>query len=188
MVSARLKGTAVVTAFVGLAGVVMWQQTRIAWLIAENTSLKKQAQEETLARQIAERQRSTQPSHQVRSNSILSPSVEPSGEVLRLRGEVKVLRAQLTEAQLHPSEDAISRTSKETELRLVEDYAGSLQQRLSELTPALDVPEAVAKMDSQEGLTDTNLMHYRPYFQAKAALDEWLKRRESLRQSVAPTG
>jgi hypothetical protein len=69
-----------------------------------------------------------------------------------------------------------------------EEYVDSLQKRLGELASAsLDVPETVAKMDPQEGLRDISLEHYRAYFQAKSALNEWLKLHDSLRQSVAPT-
>ena len=61
------------------------------------------------------------------------------------------------------------------------------QQHVAELASSLQVPEAVAKMDPEEGRHDESLQRYEDYFVAKIDLDAMLKVVDAWRAPTAPT-
>jgi hypothetical protein len=186
------KGIALLITFVGLLGLVLWQEVRITLLTEEIAVLRRQAQRAALPRELEEGHTVSQAGHELRSNAPPSWSGEPSHELLRLRGDVGVLRAQLEESQeraasLQPSEEQINRAFAERRLRFLEEEVKYWQKHVAELASSLQVPEAVAKMDPEEGRHDESLQRYEDYFVAKIELDAMLKAIDAGRLPTAPT-
>jgi hypothetical protein len=161
----RSKGITLLIAFVGLVGFVLWQQARITVLKEQITVLTRQAEQAALSHEMEDNDTVSQASHELRSNAPPSWLGEPSRELLRLRGDVGVLRTQLEESQeraatLRPSEEQINRAFAERHLRRVDEEVQHWQEHVAELASSLQVPEAVAKMDPEEGRHDESLKRY----------------------------
>ncbi len=100
-----MKGLKMLIAAVGLialAAILICQQTKIERLAAEAATLRAQIQQQEPAQNQVEKTAKPEPSQEMRPNSV-SPLTEGQfHELLRLRGEVGVLRAQLAEAARRP--------------------------------------------------------------------------------------
>jgi len=82
---------------VALAAIIVYQQTRIDRFAAEAAMLREQVQQQASVKNEPEGPTKPQPGEEMRSNSIPSLAGEHLSELLRLRGEVGVLRRQLAE-------------------------------------------------------------------------------------------
>lgn len=183
--------------FFGLSGVIVWQQVQVGRLEAESAGLRQQ-----LARAAA-----TQEEHQPVDN--LQPSVgqrsdeDRSSELLRLRGEVTVLRRQLAEAakpgsapksasktgQLEPLAQPEARpkpdlAALDAHLSAQEQKLEAAKQKIAGLLAALSVPQEVSRLETATGLGREDLKPYWPYFEAKKGLEEEERYAQILRMKV----
>lgn len=180
-----------------LALALMWQQARIRHLTAEAADLRVQLGQAVLPPrengQLANVQQSTDP----------PLAQEQFRELLRLRGEVGVLRRQLAEAvkpesalkmasktvELEPSAQpearrksalsALDGTVKEEEQKL-----DAAKQKVAGLLVAMNVPKDVSNMDEAAALGREDLKQYRSYFEARKELDEEERFAKILRMKV----
>lgn len=84
--------------FIALAAILICQQTKIERLAAEAATLRAQIQKQAPAQNEVEQPARPEPSQEMRPNSVSPLTKGQFHELLRLRGEVGVLRAQLAEA------------------------------------------------------------------------------------------
>lgn len=138
------------------------------------------------------RENAAEPPTLPRKSDMVTLPENPSSELLRLRGEVWVLRRAVAEAgarsassQADPVE--VRRQGFERALEVLESRFSEEQQReivarrkLEELEATLAVPENITNLDLAACLNDPNLRPYQPYFTAK----EELKSSESSRLLV----
>jgi hypothetical protein len=108
-----LKTLIAAVGFIALAAALIYQQTRIARLAAEAALLRAQIQQQTSVPTEAERPTKPGPGPEVRPNSVPALSEAQFHELLRLRGEVGVLRAQLAETAQRANNNAIRLRSAE---------------------------------------------------------------------------
>jgi hypothetical protein len=175
-----MKATVVSVVLLALAIALLWQQARINRLTAEATDLRVQLGQAAPTpeenRQLANFQPSTDhPSAQ-----------EQFGELLRLRGEVGVLRRQLADAlRLSPKEGNLPTPEQplrqrqpdlaalDATLTAQQVKVDAVKQKAEQLLTTLNVPEDLAKMDGEAmaNLSSESLEHYMPYFQAKRELE-----------------
>jgi hypothetical protein len=104
-----MKARKMFIAAVGLVAVgatVIYQQARIDRFAAEAATLRKQAQQPGAVQDQAERPTGPEPSQEMGSNSVAALTAGQFSELLRLRGEVGVLRAQLAEAAKRADDNA----------------------------------------------------------------------------------
>ena len=80
---------------VALAAIIIYQQTSIDRFAADAAMLREQVQQQASVKNEPEGPTKLQPGEEMRSNSIPSLPGEQLNELLRLRGEVGVLRRQL---------------------------------------------------------------------------------------------
>jgi hypothetical protein len=124
-------------------------------------------------------------------------------ELLRLRGQVGVLRDQLDEAVAREGSqrtqyqimsgqlDSVKREAAEAMVRAAvsqnseEKMLAIAQNTLGALAPALNVPEPVSKTSSEKGLRDASLRQYRSYFFFKRACEEMQAAVENQRKARA---
>ena len=90
---------------IALAAVLFYQQTRIDHFAAQAVMLREQLQQAESAQNQAEAQVRPQPIQDMRPDSVLSLTEGQFSELLRLRGQVGVLRAQLAEATQRAKEN-----------------------------------------------------------------------------------
>jgi hypothetical protein len=154
-----------------LAGAIIWQWAQVRRLAAENTVLWEQFAQAVPAREKHE----PAPTAPSPSQDLDQPHFR---ELLRLRGEVGVLRRQLAEvAKPHmtgslpaqqPPDLGAERARLQEQLQKVE----SARQKVDRLSATLNVPQGASRMSSTEGLEDATLKHYSTYFEAKKELEE----------------
>ncbi len=92
---------------VAVGATVIYQQARLERLAAETATLRKQVQQPEAVQGQAERPTGPQPSQEMGSNSVAALSGGQLNELLRLRGEVGILRAQLAEAAKRADDNAM---------------------------------------------------------------------------------
>lgn len=192
------KPAAVAVVFLGLSGVILWQQVRVKRLEAESVGLRARlAQAVASAREQQEQADKPQPSVSQR------PDEDQSSELLRLRGEVTVLRNQLAEAAKAGSAPKV--TAKrgqvdlpgESEARRKPDLAAldahltaqeqkleSAKQKVAGLLAALNIPQDILKMEAAMVLGREDLKQYWSYFEAKKVLEEDERYTQILRMKV----
>jgi cytoskeletal protein RodZ len=88
----RVKAFGLVALFLGLSGFIIWQQTQLKRLATEAAALREQVTQAFAA------QTESEPRAQSLPGTGQLPEESPSPELLRLRGEVAVLKRQLAEA------------------------------------------------------------------------------------------
>jgi len=115
--------------FIGLAAILIWQQTEIERLAAEAATLREQIQQQASVQNEADGSTGPEPSQEPRPSSVPSLTEGQFHELLRLRGEVGVLRAQLAEATQH----AHNRTMRQWYAGPVAQLDGDNAPKLSEL-------------------------------------------------------
>ena len=178
MITTRVKATALSVVLLAFAIALLSQQARINRLRAEATDLRVQLSQAAAA---GENRRSVK----------LLPSTDHASaknevrELLRLRGEVGVLRRQLADARrLTPKEEDLAtpelspRRQKsglaalDAALTAQQGRVDAGKQKTEQLLTALNVPEDLAKMDgdAMANLSSESMEYYRPYFQAKREL------------------
>ena len=101
MATPRLKVVATLIGFVALAVVIIWQQRRIDCLTGGTAILPEQVEPQAPLRSGSERQANPPSKGEEPSKPIASLSEAQFRELLRLRGEVGVLRSQLAESVKH---------------------------------------------------------------------------------------
>jgi hypothetical protein len=95
-----------VVGLVAVAAIVVYQQARIDRLAAEAAMLRKQGQQPGSVQTQAGRPSRPQPSRETGSNSVAALTDGQFSELLRLLGEVGVLRARLAEAAERADDNA----------------------------------------------------------------------------------
>jgi hypothetical protein len=91
---------------VAAGATVIYQQARIDRFAAEAATLQKQVQQPGSVQNQAGRPTRPQPSQEMGSNSVAALTGGQFSELLRLRGEVGILRAQLAEAAKRADDNA----------------------------------------------------------------------------------
>jgi hypothetical protein len=192
------KTAAVAVMFVGLSGLITWQQVRVKRLEAESAGLREQlAQAVASVREEHEKVDEPQPSVGQR------PDEDRSSELLRLRGEVTVLRNQLAEAVKAASAPKLASKTGQLELpvqpeaRRKPDLAAldahltaqeqklqAAKQKVTGLLAALNIPQDVLKMEAATVLGREDLKQYWSYFEAKKGLEEEERYTQILRMKV----
>jgi hypothetical protein len=183
MVTARLKGIALTAVIIGLVGAVVWQHARIVLLEGQNALLRGQigrdGSGDGAAKQVDMLSETASPDPSV------SLPRELLRELLRLRGEVGVLREQLAEARTGAAAVPEGRVllDPKVEKEFVELIA-SWDQKPDQLAVDLAIPEDVARMSAAEGLHDTNRQRYEQYFELKATVDSMHAELEAVRRNT----
>ena len=188
---------------VALAAIIICQQTRIGRFAAEAAMLREQIQQQASVQTEPERPAKPQPGEEMRSNSVPPLTGEPFNELLRLRGEVGVLRRQLAEVVAREATqqaqyqgmvkqaDSIKGEAASEMVRadIYESSQGKMltiaRNTLGDLASALNIPEAVSKKSWEEGLTDESLKRYRAYFFFKRGCEEMQIIAETVRKAHA---
>lgn len=114
---------------IALAAIVIRQETKIKCLAVEAARLREQIQQQALAQNEVQKPATPEPSREMRPNSVSSSTEGQFHELLRLRGEVGVLRAQLAEAARH----ADTGTMRQRDAGPVAQMDGDNAPKLSEL-------------------------------------------------------
>jgi hypothetical protein len=172
--------TAAALLVIGLTGIIIWQQGQIRRLRAESTGLRERIEQDQHQGVEAPQQTVAQHSNEA-----------PSTELLRLRGEVTVLRRQLTEAARLDSaptgapgqrqaESVIQpQTRSKPDLAALDAHLTAQEQKLESarqqvvgLVTALAVPQDVSKLDPATGVAREDLKQYWSYFEAKKVFEE----------------
>jgi hypothetical protein len=171
------------------------QHESIVKLRDENQSLRSHAEQQAPLLDRRESQAKPQPSDEMRSNSTAVLEEKPSVELLRLRGQVGVLRRELADEREHAYN---ARTN--SQLRLIEVEAARLRekagwaehlkaltltawQNLDALGSALNVPDGISKMEAKKALHDPSMKQYERYFQFKAWYERMLPTPEEWRDA-----
>jgi hypothetical protein len=204
MVMKRLKMLIAAVGLVALAAIVIYQQTRIDRFAAEAAVLREQVQRLASVPSAPERPTKPQPGEEMRSNSVPSLSGAQFSELLRLRGEVAVLKGQRAEVVVREASQQTQYQDVVTQLVSVKGEAASEMRRaafnedreakllvtaqntLGALASALNVPESVSKVSSEEGLRDESFKQYRAYFFFKRGCEEMQTAVESQSKASAP--
>jgi hypothetical protein len=170
------------TAIFGLVTGMIWLRRQVEVLTAENTLLRNEASQEAPAYRPDEQSRSDL-SSEPPSLSRGTFGDEQLREVLRLRGDVGVLKRQLTQLT---NESAEQRTQRQIDLgkfRFDTDKQVSEEQvlvnvarvALEELRADLSVPDSLTNLNDQQVWSTPGLRQYSPYFRFKARCDEMQK-------------
>jgi hypothetical protein len=107
MVMKGLKMLIAAVGLIALAAVLFYQQTRIDRFAAQAVMLREQLQQAESAQNQAEAQVRPQPIQDKRPDSVPSLTEGQFSELLRLRGQVGILRAQLAEAAQRANDNAM---------------------------------------------------------------------------------
>jgi hypothetical protein len=149
---------------IGVTVLALWQQTRLKSLRAESVALRDQ-----LAQALARPDQATSgPKPDITADQHANgPS---SAELLRLRGEVALLRQQLAEVSNNMNKaetDPQSQHSRESELAAAEadlktreQQAEEAKQRLSAVVAALNLSSDVSERDAEGSLSGRDLESY----------------------------
>jgi hypothetical protein len=192
------KTVAVAAAFFGLSGVIIWQQVWVKRVEAESAGLREQFAQ-SIASVREEQEQVDKPQPRVGQR----PDEERSAELLRLRGEVTVLRNQLAEAvkagsapkvafktgQLEPPVQPEARrkpdlAALDAHLTAQEQKLEAAKQKVAGLLAALSIPQDVSRMEAATGLGREDLKQYWSYFEAKKGLEEEERYAQILRMKV----
>jgi hypothetical protein len=203
MVTKRLKMLIAAVVLAALIAVIIYQQMRIGRFAAEAAVLREQIQQQASVQSEPQKPAKLQPGEEMRSNSAPSLTGEPFNQLLRLRGEVGVLRRQLAEVV---AREASQQTQYQGMVKQVDSIKGDAAREmiradiyesseekmltiarntLGDLASALDMPEAVSKRSSEEGLSDESLKRYRAYFIFKMGCEQMQMIAEPLRKPHA---
>ena len=205
----RLKIAAAAVVVFALTAIIISQQAQVRRLVAEGTVLREQ-----LAQAV-----SAQEKHDpvaTAEGPARDSSQEQFRELLRLRGEVGVLRGQLAEAakphsvgrlaakegELAPQPQPVQEPDlapDTAQIEAQEQKVEAAKQKVKRLLSALNVPEEASQMDSAAALDTASLKQYWPYFEAKKELEEAVslevtmrllvvRAREGLGEGVRATG
>jgi len=185
MSNTGLKVAAVSVLLSALAMALLWQQARISRLMAEAVDLRVQ-----LGQAISPLKENGQLAN-VQPSTDQHLAREQFRELLRLRGEVGVLRRQLAEAlkpdsalrvasktmELEPSAQPEARrkaglVALDARLRAQEQKVDAAKQKVADLLVALNVPKEVSNIDEAVDLDSEDVKQYRSYFEAKKELAE----------------
>jgi hypothetical protein len=159
-----LKVALTTVVFLSLSGLEVWQQAQIRSLKVEIAIVRGEASEVALLREESERLAKAQPKPEP---YVAQPALQ---ELLRLRGEVGVLRRHAAEeAKLQTYQREDQRDVDGQELKAKLDAA---KQREELLLVTLNVPEQVLKSGVADALDAENVNAYRPYFKAKQEREE----------------
>ncbi len=126
-----MKGLKMLIAAVGLialAAIFISQQMRIERLAAEAAMLREQIRQQTSAQGEAEGPARPEPRQEIRASSAPSLTEGQFRELLRLRGEVGVLRAQLAEAAQHAGNYTMRQHNAEPATQMNGDSAPKLSE------------------------------------------------------------
>lgn len=105
MIATWLKLLAWLTGLFGVVAIIAWQQTRIGRFAAEAARLRQQVERQAALLEESKAGNKPQPRVETRSDSVSSLPEEQFRELLRLRGEVGVLRRQLAETSEQASRE-----------------------------------------------------------------------------------
>lgn len=175
-----------------LTSLALWQRARIKALTAESAGLRERLAEAMSAREESERLLKLQGRRDEGSGA------SPQPELLRLRGEVGVLRRQLAEAARAAATQRATPIATELESPAQTQPAGSEQmaasvaeltaqltaqkkklvaarQKVADLASTLGIPQDISSLDSTAALEREDLRSYWPYFEAKRN-SEWQAR------------
>ncbi len=178
-----------------LASMIIWQQQHVKRLTAEAAGLREQAAQAWTLREGDER--SAKPSSEGNEGfAKRHPTAEEPlphdmfRELLRLRGEVGVLKRQLEEANKQALVQRLASREgtldwPEQKLRWQEAIASLIapataqqenlnaaKRKVEQLELTLQVPDEVAMMDAAKSLDTPSLEKYRPYFEARQERDK----------------
>ncbi len=105
MIATWLKILAWLAGLVAVVAIFAWQQARIDRFAAETAMLRAQVERQAALLEESKVRERPQPGEEIRSNSVSALPQEQFRELLRLRGEVGVLRRQLAEMSEQASRD-----------------------------------------------------------------------------------
>jgi hypothetical protein len=162
---------------------MIWLRRQVEVLTAENTLLRNEASQEAPAYRQTNKHPRSDLSSEPPSLSRGTFGDEQLREVLRLRGDVGVLKTQLTQLT---NESAEQRTQRQIDLgkfRFDTDTQVSEEQvlvnvarvALEELRADLSVPDSLTNLNDQQVWSTPGLRQYSPYFRFKARCDEMQK-------------
>jgi hypothetical protein len=171
---------AVLAGFIALVAITVWEQERIAYFEMEIAALRQQIEQQMPAGDESKKWAATQVAEQNLSNSTLVLAEKPPPDLLRLRGEVGVLRQELAEERQNGL-----KAGTNLQLRLIQADATRIRgasrwsdeqekvlyvarQNLEALASALNVPTDISKLGAREALDDPDLKQYQLYFRFKA--------------------
>jgi hypothetical protein len=183
------KGAAMVVPILALTSLALWQQARIKALTAESAGLREQLAEAMPAREESERLLKLQGKRGEGSGD------SPQPELLRLRGEVGVLRRQLDEAvraavtqratpnttELGPVAQTQAAGSEQTaaamaqltaQLTAQKEKLVAARQKVADLAGTLGIPQDISSLDASAALGREDFRSYWPYFEAKRDSEE----------------
>lgn len=154
------------------------QHESLVKLREENQSLRLHIEQQASLFDEREGQAKPQPSDGMRSNSITALPGQQFHELLRLRGEVGILRKQVAEAakletRIREVERAangpqgIKWVTVDTALLELKAKVDAAKQREEVMLINLKVPEAVSRMEVASALGTESLRVYWPYFEAR---------------------
>ena len=177
--------TAAVVVFLGLSGIILWQYVQLRQLTAESNGLRQRLAQAATVQEQHGRMDTVPPSEGQRSDQ------QPSSELLRLRGEVTVLRRQLADTakpnstptgapKAGPSEPLTQpRAQAKSSLAAMDAHLATQEQKLevarqkvAGLLATLSIPQDVSKLEAATVLGREDLKQYWSYFKAKDGLEE----------------
>jgi hypothetical protein len=179
MITTRVKATALSVVLLAFAMALFLQQATINRLRAEAGDLRVQLSQAAAA---GENRRSLK----LLPRTDHVPAKDEVRELLRLRGEVGVLRRQLADAlRVAPKEENLAAPDQslgrpksglaalDAALTAQQGRVDAGKQKAEQLLTALNVPEDLARMDedAMANLSSESMEYYRPYFQAKRELE-----------------
>lgn len=184
-----LRRIIVLVAIIGMVGLATWQHVQLKQLTAESAALRDQ-----LAHALAKPEQPL--TARATPTSGQHAEVAPSSELLRLRGQVALLRQQLASAAASnaamaaesPAQaqvaDKAPLVTAEANLKRAEEKADIANQKLSALTASLNLPQDASDDIAASSLSDADLMSYR---QAKQDAQEMNRFVQLLRMKIAAT-
>ena len=180
-----------------LAMTLLWQQARISRLTTEAADLRVQ-----LGQAVSPPRENGQLAN-VQPSTDQPLAQDQFRELLRLRGEVGVLRRQLAEAvkpesapkvttkavELEPSAQPEARrkaalAALDATWKAEEQKLDAAKQKVAGLLVALNVPQDVSNMDEPAALGREDLKPYRSYFEARKEFEEEERFAKILRMKV----
>jgi hypothetical protein len=140
---------AVITGAGALVALIIWQHSRIGNLESEAAKLQKRLEVQAEAHEQATKTTEFGASVGFQSNAAPILSVEQEGELLRLRGEVGVLRAELTQALQQGAKEKPEYLppAQETRTWTEVDLNEAQRQSLAEWTARLTTGNSVSDID-----------------------------------------
>lgn len=158
----RIRNAMIVLLGGAVISVALWQQQQLKRLRMESAVLREQLNQASL-------KVGMEPTAPAFSNAADRPSESSSSaEVLRLRGEVGVLRRQLAEVsqslksvQSDMQAKVMKLTAAEADLKAREQMAEEARQKVSALTAAMNLPPNISEKDAEAVLSPADLLSFR---------------------------